>query len=117
MHLVNYSAELARLQVRPGWAGPAAAPACMPLRLPYRLRQTRALCCCPGAEYLFHWPACSFAERLLQFPDVFQRSSSSNGGGSGVAVHPRLATQQQRTEAIAGVLQQLRDEVGIVEAT
>ncbi|PRW61448.1 nudix hydrolase chloroplastic-like [Chlorella sorokiniana] len=61
-----------------------------------------------------------FAERLLQFPDVFQRSGSGSSGGSnggssgGVAVHPRLATQQQRTEAIAGVLQQLRAE-GLIE--
>ncbi|KAI7844901.1 hypothetical protein COHA_001550 [Chlorella ohadii] len=54
-----------------------------------------------------------FAERLLQFPEVFQRCSAS-GSSSGVAVHPRLATQQQRTEAIAGVLQQLRAE-GLIE--
>lgn len=67
-------------------------------------------CCCHSAIQ----PCCSFAERLLQFSNVFQRSSGD--GGSGVAVHPRLATQQQRTEAIAAVLQQLRQEVGAVQA-
>lgn len=67
----------------------------------------------------------SFAQRLLEFSDVFQTSSSSgspsgsdSGGGGGapaaVAVNPALATQQQRTEAIAGVLEQLRSE-GLIE--
>ena len=58
-------------------------------------------------------PLCSFAERLLQFTDVFHSSGSKDGGssGGGVAVHARLATQQQRTQAIAAVLEQLKAEV------
>ncbi|PSC70515.1 nudix hydrolase chloroplastic-like isoform X1 [Micractinium conductrix] len=50
----------------------------------------------------------SFAERLLQFPDVFRRD------GGGLALHPSLATQQQRTAAVAGVLEVLRGE-GLIE--
>lgn len=65
----------------------------------------------------------SFAQRLLGYPDVFQSSSNGNSPGSGhdssgnanaVAVNPALATQQQRTAAIAGVLEQLRSE-GLID--
>ncbi|KAL4423749.1 hypothetical protein ABPG75_001050 [Micractinium tetrahymenae] len=60
----------------------------------------------------------SFAHRLLEFPDVFQTSGSSSSSDddapAAVAVNPALATQQQRTAAIAGVLEQLRAE-GLIE--
>lgn len=57
----------------------------------------------------------SFADRLLRFQDVFQSiSSSSSSTSASVAVHPQLATQQQRTAAIAGVLEVLRQE-GLIE--
>lgn len=69
----------------------------------------------PGVRPAVLCPLCSFAEQLLQFPDVFQAGGSSSGSSPrSLAVHPDLATQQQRTEAIGGVLQQLRDE-GLIE--
>lgn len=51
----------------------------------------------------------SFVERLLGFPEVFVQGKD----GRDVEFHSRLASQQDRTAALAGVLQQLRGEGAI----